>query len=291
MDDSVLLTRSKSVLVIGSANTAFDVMEDTANANLATTIVARSPTYIFPWDYVLHPAALGLYEKVPAETADAMQSSGPAAISGQLTKGLMGMLASKEPDRYKPLAEAGFPVIDGRNKGGDLIHHLLERAGGHFNDIGDGVKYIVEGKVKVRGHVGPVAYTETGLRFSDGTTADADAIIWCTGFADRNAKAVAAEILGGGGVKKASGTTGESKRSGDLLWPEEIAARMDGIWGVDAEGELRGVFKRHLNLDNYWTHGGTTSHHRYQSKFLALQIKAAVEGFLPEAYRETPEPL
>ncbi|KAF3764155.1 hypothetical protein M406DRAFT_71282 [Cryphonectria parasitica EP155] len=284
---------AKSVIIVGSANSAFDVMEDCAAAGLQTTMIARSPTYIFPWEYSLAPQGLGLYATLPAERVDKMQMSGPTSISGQLARGLQVALAHREPDRYKPLAEAGFPVFDGVTGDGDLMHYLLERGGGHFNDIGEGIDMIVSGKVAVRGNVSPVAYSSTGLVLSDGSKLDADAIVWCTGFKDTD-RSVTAQTLGGKlfvdeeeGKEEAGRVTGENES--EVLGPQDVAARRDAIWGVDKEGELRGVFKRNLRMENYWIFGGTTAMHRYYSWPLALQIKAAVEGILPEAYRDTPK--
>lgn len=245
---------------------------------------ARSPTYIFPWDYALAPAGLGLYEQIPVDLADKLRMSGPAGIGGQLNKGLYANLAAKEADRYKPLAAAGFPVYDSVGGEADLVHHLLERGGGHFNDIGEGIELIVSGKVAVKGSVSPVAYTETGLKFSDGSTVDADAIVWCTGFKDKD-RSVTTEVLGGKGFAEASGL----EVDGNVLGPQDIAVRRDAVWGVDNEGEVRGVYKRQLRLKNFWIFGGTAAMHRYYSLPVALQIKAEVEGILPEAYRDTPE--
>lgn len=259
-------------------------MEDCANASLATTMVARSPTYIFPWDYALAPQGLGAYATLGAPLADKLQMSGPAAIGGQLARGLQGALADKEPRRYERLAAAGFPVYDGREGRGDLMHHLLERGGGHFNDIGEGVRMLEEGRVRVVGGAEPVAYEgERGLRFSDGRTVEADAIVWCTGFRDKD-REVTAEVLGGKRFVLEGEDGGEE--GGEVLGPQDVAARRDAIWGVDEEGEVRGVFKRHLRVDNYWILGGTTAQHRYYSWPIALQIKASLEGILPEAYRE-----
>lgn len=273
---------AKSVIIVGSANSAFDVMEDCATGGLQTTMVARSPTYIFPWDYALAPQGLGVYEVTPTDLADKLQMSGPNAIGGQLAMALHTHLAHQEKDRYKALAETGFPVYDSTEPGkGDLMHHLLERGGGHFNDIGDGVKMLVDGICAVKGNVEPVEYSPTGLKLSDGSTVDADAIVWCTGFADKD-PSVTAEILGGK-------TFHDEEASKDVLGPRDVAILRDAIWGVDKEGEVRGVWKRHRRVNKYWTHGGTTAHHRYYSKFLALQIKAEIEGILPEAYRDSPE--
>ncbi|KAJ5632118.1 hypothetical protein N7490_008457 [Penicillium lividum] len=268
----------KSAIVVGSANSAFDLMEDCAKAGIKTTIVARSPTYIFPWDYSLDPRGLGLYEILPAELVDKLTMSTPWGIAGQIVIDQAVSLASKEPNRYQALAEAGFPVYDSLH-GGDLISHLIERAGGHFNEIGDGIELIVSGAVAVKGNVEPTELTTTGLKLSDGSALDADAIIWCTGFADKQREATA-KVFG-----QRLFVEGDNPKD-SILGPEEIAARRDGIWGVDIEGEIRGMWKRHLRVKNYWITGAATSHQRYYSRPLALQIKAALEGFLPEAYRD-----
>ncbi|KAG8157406.1 hypothetical protein KVR01_012790 [Diaporthe batatas] len=277
---------AKSVIVVGAANSAFDVMEDCAAAGLKTTMIARSPTFIFPWEYALFPEGLGMYEAMPTDVVDKILVPGPAAIGGQLVRdSYANMAATKDKDKYKPLLERGFPVYDSAN-GGDLIHHLMEAGGKHFNDIGEGIRYIVEGKVAVRGLVQPTAYTETGLELSDGSVVEADAIIWATGFDSDKDRSTTAEVLGSD--KFLGNDHGDAD---SVLGPEDVSALRDGIWGVDKEGELRGMFTRHLRVPNYYIHGGTTTHHRYHSKHVAMLIKADLEGFLPEAYRDTPEPV
>ncbi|TQB67870.1 hypothetical protein MPDQ_004495 [Monascus purpureus] len=273
---------AKTALVIGSANTAFDVLEDCHSAGLQTTMVVRTPTYIVPLEYVCNQHSLGAYD-FGVEAADRLFLTLPLAVDGQLARDLFRLLASKEPDRYAALEAAGFPVVDSSHPDSALMHNLLERAGGHYVDTG-ATKLFEEGKAGVKALVEPVAYTETGLRFSDGSTLDADVIIWCTGFADKDVRSTAAEILGGGSA------AANDDKNARLLGPSEIAARLDATWGIDAEGEIRGMWKRHLRLDNYWVAGGFTQQHRWHSKTLALQIKAELEGVLPPAYRETPVP-
>lgn len=232
-------------------------------------MVVRSPTYIVPLAYVCDKRGLGAYD-FGVELGDRLFQTMPAMVDSQLVRGLFGMLAAQEPDRYKALAAAGFPVIDSTHPDADLQHNLLERAGGHYVDT-EGTKLIAEGKVGVKANVEAVAYTASGLKFSDGSELETDAVIWCTGFADKNVRETSAEILGGN----------EEAHS--------IASRLDATWGLDAEGEIRGMWKRHLNVESYWVMGGFTSQHRYHSRTLAFQIKAALEGVLPPAYRETPQ--
>lgn len=275
-------------MVIGSANTAFDVLEDCHAAGLQTTMVVRTPTYIVPLEYVCDKQSLGAYD-FGVEAADKLFLTLPTVVASQLNHDLFAQFASKEPDRYAALAAAGFPVVDSSDPDSALMHNLLERAGGHYVDVG-GTNLLAEGKAGVKAGVEPIAYTATGLRFSDGSTIDADAVVWCTGFADLDARATAAEILAGGApVNGNADDDGEAKNK-NSLGPREIASRIDATWGIDAEGEVRGVWKRHLRLDNYWVMGGYTQQHRWHSHTLALQIKAALEGVLPPAYRDTPVP-
>lgn len=66
----------------------------------------------------------------------------------------------------------------------------------------------------------PTHYTRTGLAFSDGTEIAADVIVFSTGFVG-NMRTEVAQIFG-----------------------SEVASRADDFWGLDEEGELKGVFKR-----------------------------------------------
>lgn len=253
-------------------------------------MVVRSPTYIVPVEYCCDKMSLGAYD-FGVEAADNLFMTLPTSVDGQLGRGLFQMFASKEPKRYAALEAAGFPVLDSSHPSCALMHNLLERAGGHYVDVG-GTKLLEQRKVGIKAGVEPVGYTVAGLRLSDGSTIDADAVVWCTGFADTDVCSTAAEILGGGssimnGDAESSQVTGESKH---ILGPKEIAARLDGTWGIDEEGEIRGIWKRHLRLDSFWIMGGFTSQHRWFSRTLALQIKAALEGVLPPAYRNTPSP-
>lgn len=232
-------------------------------------MVVRSPTFVIPREYICDRRGLGVYD-LGVELGDKLFQTTPSFVDSQLARSLFAMLAAQEPDRYAALAAAGFPVYDSADRNADLQSNLMERGGGHYVDIG-ATALIAEGKVGVKANVEIAAFTESGLKFSDGSELQADAVVWCTGFADKNVRETAAEILGG------------NKEARD------IASRLDATWGLDEEGEIRGMWKRHLNVENYWVMGGYTSLQRWHSRTLALQIKAAIEGVLPPAYRGTPQ--
>ncbi|KAI6782819.1 uncharacterized protein J7T54_000962 [Emericellopsis cladophorae] len=251
----------KSAIVVGSANTAFDVLDDCYSAGLQVTMVVRSPTFICPTEYVLDQRSLGAYD-LGVSAADRLFLSLPSPVDGALAKGLLAMMASQEPNRYKPLADAGFPVLTALDPQCALMSNLIENCGKHYMDVGV-TQLIADKKVSLKTLVEPKAFTKTGLEFSDGSALDADAVIWCTGFDDMDVKKNVTDMLGGENVKVEDGQLG----------PKELASRLDTTWGIDAEGEIR---------------GGYTQLHRFHSQTLALQIKAELEGILPPPYLKTP---
>jgi thioredoxin reductase len=247
----------KSVCIVGSASTAFDVLEDCYNAGLQVTMIVRSPQYLVPLEYICHELGLGSYS-LDVEASDNMFMMTPMIVDSQLGQGLFAQLASQEPDRYSVLRDTGFPVIDSRDPDAALMHNLIERGGGHYVDTG-ATKLLAEGKVGFRAGVEPKSYTKAGLRLSDDTHLDTDAVIWCTGYTDKDARETVADIM-------------------------KVPLPVDATWGIDEEGEIRGMWKRHSKVDNYWFMGGFTQQHRWYSRTLAQQIKASLEGVLPPPY-------
>ncbi|KAJ0335740.1 hypothetical protein COL922a_008812 [Colletotrichum nupharicola] len=257
---------AKSVVVVGSANTAFDIMPDCHKAGLRTTMVQRSPTYVVPMSYFAHPMGLGAYEFLPIEDCDAVVSGGPLAVGGPLLALCHGMQAIEEPKRYDEVRRAGLQVEDSLT--GDLLINLIDRCGGHFVDMGKGIELITTGQVGIRSGVVPAGYSADGMILSDGSEVKTDAVVWCTGFGNLDARKSLPDILGQGA--------------------EQIASRMESTWGVDAEGETRGLWKRQPDVDNIYVFAGGTGQHRWFSKVIALQIKGTLEGIFPDAYRRTP---
>lgn len=242
-------------------------------------------------EYVFAPHSYGAYDLTDdVDAIDRVFMTTPTWPAGHLTGGMFAHMAAAEPDRYKPLAEKGFQVVDVAHPRANLFHNLLERLGGHYADVG-GTKVIAEGgdRVRVKGGVEITEWTERGLKFADGSEEEAEAVIWCTGFADTNGKQMAKEVLGGGSSSSSSAESRHGKeQEPEVLGPDEIASRLDDTFGFDIEGEIRGMWKRQAGMDNYWYMGGNTQHHRYHSKTVAMQIKAELEGILPPAYRDAP---
>lgn len=79
---------------------------------------------------------------MPTEVADRLYFSLPNGVASLLSMQMHDDMARAEPDRFDALEKAGFKV----KRGGDVFHHLIERAGGHYVDVGCS-KLISDGKV------------------------------------------------------------------------------------------------------------------------------------------------
>jgi hypothetical protein len=124
--------------------------------------------------------------------------------------------------------------------------------------------------------VRPISYSSDGLLFEDGSKIEADVIVFATGF-ENDSRRIVSEFVG-----------------------KEIADQMQECGGVDAEGEVRGLFmpsgrKSHSrklpfqvlinSIDKgFWFCWGDMGSTRFFSRFIALQIKADIEGISFEPY-------
>lgn len=135
---------------------------------------------------------------------------------------------------------------------------------------------LIPGQIEMKSGSALTEFTAIGLKFADGTEIPADVIVFATGYA-----------------------TGMKQSASQLLDPE-VAEKLDESWLLDEEGNPRGSWKPIgrksalfeaskgekilTSLDpNVWFCPGDISHSRFFSRFIALQIKAEVEGkpFIP----------
>ncbi|GAM34193.1 hypothetical protein TCE0_015f01609 [Talaromyces pinophilus] len=241
--------KGKHGVVVGTANTGHDIAEDMVNHRLASvTIVQRSKTYVISQSAYQKHALTQYNSQTDMNTADIKSFAYPNALSRKL-----GLLANHiqytaQPDLYSDLKRAGFLL----EQDDDLTRHICERLGGHYMDIGASKK-IADGLIKMKTGSLPVCYTDTGLLFADGSHLKADVLVFATGFVG-NLRDIVRQMFG-----------------------DKVADRAGDCWGVDDEGEIKGAFKP-LGQPGLWYIGGGINHARFYSRFIAMQIKAALEG-------------
>lgn len=250
----------KRGVVIGSANTAHDVIADMAKAGLhSITMIQRSKTFLLPV-----PTFAGLVDPVynddtPLDLSDRILLSYPMPIQRLVAMNGIAMLADKQKAYFDKVAATNFEIERNGDLWGECIY---DREGGHFFDLGSS-ELIVNGTVQVRSgpKALPVSYTETGLELGDGSKIDADVIVFATGYSS-NILTTAKRFFG-----------------------EEIGGSLREFWQCDQEGEIRGAW-RHTGHPRIWYTGHGYAHARFYARFVALHIKSEVEGRPIEMYMD-----
>ncbi|PYI21317.1 putative flavin-containing monooxygenase [Aspergillus japonicus CBS 114.51] len=248
--------KGKRGVVIGSANTGHDMAKDlVASGASSVTMVQRSTTYVLPREY-LQRAWEGMFnDATPTEVSDREMNLVPTAVARLITMAAVHPQAAAEPERFQDLVRAGFRV----EVFGDLIYQLNQRLGGHSMDTGSSAM-IARGEIKVKSDSPIVSYTEEGLLFEDGSVLPADVVIFATGF------------------------TGNLRDSVRTFFGEDVYDRVEDYWGIDPEAELKGVYVP-MGHPGLWYMGGGMGQARFYSRFVALQIRASLDGTPLPVYR------
>ncbi|KAF2405184.1 FAD/NAD(P)-binding domain-containing protein [Trichodelitschia bisporula] len=246
-------------VVIGTANSGHDVANDMLRAGLSSvTMVQRGRTPVLPVEYYQRIYDPIYNDEVPVAVSDGIMMTTPTAIARQMAMRAISNFASQDSERFDSLERAGFRAE--RNM--DLYHCLLERFGGHYLDVGVSRK-ISAGFIRMKSDAVLTGYTESGLRFDDGSTLDADVVVFATGF------------------------EGNMRLSASKFFDREVDEKLEDWWCVDCEGEMRGGWKP-IGHPGVWFTGGNVAQARFFGRFLALQIKADLEGVPFKIYSERP---
>jgi putative flavoprotein involved in K+ transport len=215
-------------------------------------------------DSLMELALGGLYSEeafaagVTTDKADLLFASVPYRILPELQTPVYEEMAKRDKDFYDGLEAAGFRLDFGED-GSGLFVKYLRRGSGYYIDVGAS-QLIIDREVKLVG--GQLDHlTEDAVVLADGTELPADLVIYATGYSSMNGRV--AKMVG-----------------------QEMADTVGKVWGMGSdtikepgpwEGELRNMWKP-TQQDNLWFHGGNLHQSRHYSQFLALQLKARMEG-------------
>jgi putative flavoprotein involved in K+ transport len=178
---------------------------------------------------------------------------------------LYAQIREKDAAFYDQLEKAGFLLDWGDDQSG-LFMKYLRRGSGYYIDVGAS-QLIIDGAIKLASGVNVKAITETGVVLDDGRELPADLIVYATGYGSMNGWA--AELIS----QKVADAVGK-------CWGLGSATTKDpGPW----EGEERNMWKP-TQQEGLWFHGGNLHQSRHYSQFLALQLKARMEGIPTPVY-------
>lgn len=243
----------RKAVVVGSCNSGHDIAQELYEGGADVTMVQRSATYVVS---VAGSgiAMAGLYDETgpPTEIADLIGASFPFRAVPELHRATTSAMADFDKEMLAGLEKSGFLLSSGIDGTGPLML-FLQKGGGYYINVGAS-ELIAEGKIKIKAGVEVERLTATGLELADGSAFDADIVVLATGY--RGMIDTARRLLG-----------------------DDVADRCGPVWGLDEEGELRGVWRR-SGHDGLWFMGGNLAMARFYGKFLALQIKALEEGLI-----------
>ena len=251
VDDSV---SGKRVLVVGAGNSAHDIAQELHEHGADVTMLQRSSTTIVSVEpsakIVFHPWREG---GPPTEDVDVVSASVPFPLLVEFHKTLTKRFKELDADLLSALERVGFQLDDGED-GSGFYPKYLRYGGGYYLNVGCS-DLIAAGDIALRTGVGVAHLTQDSVVFTDGSSLGVDMVVLATGYQNMQ----------------------ENVR---LLFGDEVADRVGPAWGFDEGGELRNMWKR-TGQEGFWLMGGSFAQCRIYSRFLALQIKAVMEGLMP----------
>jgi putative flavoprotein involved in K+ transport len=241
----------EKAVVIGVCNSGQDIARDLAEHDADVTMIQRSPIYVLSQKRGRAVQSKGspyAQDGPPTELADLMTLSMPILLSLELSRDVTRAVAEADKEMIEGLKARGFLIDDGIEAGGTL-GLAYRRGGGFMLDVGS-TDLIIDGTIKIA--TGSVQrLTPKGVLLDDGNQVDADVVVLATGY--KNMRESARKILG-----------------------DAVANRFGEVWGLDDEGEVRNMW-RPSGHPGLWFTGGALVHSRIFSRYLALQIAAAVD--------------
>ena len=262
--------RGKKTVVIGSNNSAHDICAALWEAGADVTMVQRSSTHIVKSDSLMDIGLGDLYSEralaagMTTNKADMTFASLPYRIMHEFQIPVYDAIRERDADFYARLEKVGFQLDYGEDDSG-LFMKYLRRGSGYYIDVG-AAELVADGSVKLA-HGAVRELTKTSVVLEDGTELAADLVVYATGYGSMNGWAA------------------------DLI-SREVADKVGKVWGLGSdtikdpgpwEGEQRNMWKP-TQQEGLWFHGGNLHQSRHYSLYLALQLKARLEGLPTPVY-------
>ncbi|KAF8838512.1 FAD/NAD(P)-binding domain-containing protein [Paxillus ammoniavirescens] len=243
----------KKAVVVGACNSGHDIAQDFFNHGVDITMHQRSSTFVMSVAAVAEFLGVYFKEGFPTDLADVHSASLPNATVRRIRQRIVPFTAeTTDKAIFDGLAKVGFKTNLGPY-GAGLISLLYDRSGGYYVDTGTS-QHIIDGDIKIKSGGSIERFTETGLKFADGSELEADIIVFATGY-------------------------GDPRDSMRAICGPEVADKVVPLWRLDEEGQSSGVW-RYSGHDGLWFGVGDLASSRFHSLHLAMQIKAIEAGML-----------
>jgi cation diffusion facilitator CzcD-associated flavoprotein CzcO len=242
-------------VVLGTGNSGHDVAQELHARGVRVTMVQRSPTCVVS----LVPSGTMVYalysEHDAIEDIDLVTAAVPYPVLRESYQHLTRKTCELDRPLLDRLHAVGFET-DFEPDGTGFHMKYLRRGGGYYINVGCS-DLIADGKIGLVQARDTAGFVPEGLQMNDGTVVPAELVVLATGYENQ-------------------------QESVCRLFGDEVAERVGPIWGFDEDFELRNMWKP-TGQERFWIMGGNLLESRLHSRFLALQIKADLEGLDPRA--------
>lgn len=242
----------KRAIVVGTGNSGHDVAQDLYSNGADVTIIQRSPTCVVS----LVPSGMmvyAVYTEGPAEDIDLITAAVPYPVLRETYQWLTKKTRRLDQELLDGLDAVGFKTDFGEDDTGFHMKYL-RTGGGYYINVGCS-ELIADRKIQLVHSRDMATFTADGLTLTDGSEIPSDIVVLATGYESQQ----------------------EAVRR---LFGDEIAENVGDIWGFDENGFMKNMWTR-TGQDRLWMMGGALMEARLYSRFLALMIKAELEGKLP----------
>jgi putative flavoprotein involved in K+ transport len=244
--------KGRKAMVLGTGTSGHDVAHDLQACGADVTLIQRSPTFICSLKE--GQRVYSLYsEGMPVDDCDLLLTSMPFPVLVRSYQLSAAENRRQDAELLAGLERAGFRLDFQENDTGFQMRYH-QRGGGYYFNVGCS-DLIIEGKIKLLQYADIERFVPGGALLKDGRTLPADLLVLATGYQSQHD--VARTLLG-----------------------DEVADRIGPVWGFDAGGELRNLWKR-TPQKGLWFIAGSLAQCRIFSRILALQIKACEAGLIP----------
>jgi putative flavoprotein involved in K+ transport len=263
--------QGRKCVVVGASTSAHDICADLWEHGAEPTMVQRSSTIVatsealteFAWGRLYSEQAL--QAGITTEIADLTVASVPFKVLPGMQKEMYEKILARDRALYDGLTQAGF-LHDMGEDGSGIHAAYLRRGAGYYIEVGAS-RMIIEGKIRLESPASVESLGRASVRLSNGRELPADLVVFATGYGSMNGWAA------------------------ELISPE-VAERVGKCWGLGSQtkydpgpwvGELRNMWKP-TRQPGLWFHGGNLMQSRHYSLYLALQLKARLEGLPAPVY-------
>ncbi len=249
------LYRQKNVIVVGTGNSGHDIAQDLlVKGAKSVSMLQRGPTCVIS----LKPGASMIYaiyeETRPTEDVDLIAAAVPYPLLETTYRWITRKAAGLDKALLDGLNARGFKTYFGSDDTGFQMMYMRGE-GGYYIDVGCSA-CIIDGSIGVLQTEDADGFVADGLKMKDGAVVPCDAVVLATGFKNMQ----------------------ENIRA---MFGDEIAERVGRVWGFDEDYQMRAMWRR-TGQQGLWITGGALLDSRIFSRFMALEIKADLEGLLPD---------